>query len=155
MRCDSGDYEDVGDESDERDAIPTASWWRQAATELEKFHLWISDVAGYHGKDGDKADAVEEEEALRGDDGSKQKVETSKHSRTSNADGYADENCDDAVEQEEPSQAEDGSTQNVEEWGHSTWKCQEWTVYFRAVKYDNGESNAMASDVFELKTALQ
>jgi hypothetical protein len=29
------------------------------------------------------------------------------------------------------------------------------TVYFRHVKYDNGEANATASDVSEAKTVLQ
>jgi len=35
----SRDYEDDGDESDERDAIPTGSWRRRPATELERFDL--------------------------------------------------------------------------------------------------------------------
>jgi len=35
----SGDYEDEGDESDMHDAIPTASWRRRPATELERFDL--------------------------------------------------------------------------------------------------------------------
>ena len=60
----------------------------------------------------------------------------------------------DADEEEEPSPADDGSTQNVEDWGHSTRECEDWTVYFRPVKYDNGEANAMASDVSEAKTVL-
>jgi len=60
----------------------------------------------------------------------------------------------DADEEEEPSPANDESTQNVEDWGHSTRECEDWTVYFRPVKYDNGEANAMASDVSEAKTVL-
>jgi hypothetical protein len=109
----SGDFEDDGDESD---AIPTASWRRRAATELERFDLGTSDVDGYEGEDGDDADADEEEET---------------------------------------SQADDGSTQNAEDCGHSTRECEDWTVYFRCVKYDNGGANATASDVCEAKTVLQ
>jgi len=111
----SGDYEDERDESDERDAIPTASRRRRPATELERFDLGPSDLDGYEGDDGNDADADEEEEA---------------------------------------SLADDGSTQNVEDWGHSTRECEDWTEYFRPVKYDNGEANAMASDVSEAKTVL-
>jgi hypothetical protein len=59
----SGDLED---EADESDAIPTASWQQQAATELESFDLGTSDVDGYEGEDGDDAD--EEEEASQADD---------------------------------------------------------------------------------------
>jgi hypothetical protein len=32
---------------------------------------------------------------------------------------------------------------------------EDWTVYFRYVKYNNGEANATASDVYEAKTVLQ
>jgi hypothetical protein len=73
----SGDYEDEGDESDDRDAIPTASRRRRPATELERFDLGTSDVDGYEGEDGDDADADadEEEEASQADDGSTQNVE--------------------------------------------------------------------------------
>jgi hypothetical protein len=67
-----GDFEDVGNESD---AIPTASWRRRAATELERFDLGTSNVDGYDGEDGDDADADEEEEASEADDGSTQNVE--------------------------------------------------------------------------------
>jgi hypothetical protein len=49
-------------------------------------------------------------------------------------------------------QADDWSTQNVEDWGHSTTKCEDWTVYFRRVKYDNGKANEKVSDIFEAKT---
>jgi len=43
----------------------------------------------------------------------------------------------------------------VEDLGHSTTQCDDWTVYFRPVKYDNGEANATARDVSEANTALQ
>jgi hypothetical protein len=68
----SGDFEDVGNESD---AIHTASWRRRAATELERFDLGTSNVDGYDGEDGDDADADEEEEASEANDGSPQNVE--------------------------------------------------------------------------------
>jgi len=73
----SGDYEDEGDESDDRDAIPTASWRRRPATELEMFDLGTSDVDRYEGEDGDDADADadEDEESSQVDDGSTQNVE--------------------------------------------------------------------------------
>jgi len=76
---------------------------------------------------------------------------------TSDVDGYDGEDGDDADadEEEGASQADDGSTQNVEDWGHSTRECEDWTVYFRRVKYDNGEANATASNVSEAKTVLQ
>jgi len=77
--------------------------------------------------------------------------------RNSDVDGYEGEDGDDvdADEEEEASQADDGSTQNVEDWGHSTRACEDWTVYFRRVEYDNGEANATPSDVSEAKTVLQ
>jgi len=68
----SGDFEDEGDESD---AIPTTSRLRRAATELERFDLVTSYVDVYEGKDGDDADANEEEEASQAEDGSMQNVE--------------------------------------------------------------------------------
>jgi len=71
----SGDYQDEGVESDERDAIPTASRQRRPATALEKFDLGTSDVDGNEGDDGDDADADEEEAASLADDGSTQNVE--------------------------------------------------------------------------------
>jgi len=73
----SGDYEDEADESDERDAIPTASRRRQPATGLERVNLGASDVDGYEGEDGDDADADadEEEESSPVEDGSTQNVE--------------------------------------------------------------------------------
>jgi len=120
----SSDSKDDGDESNDDDAIPTASRRRQPATELRIFDLGTSDVDGYEGKDGD---------GYEGEDG----------------------NDADGDEEEEASQANDGSTQNVEDWGHSTREWEDWTIYFRPVKYDNGEANAMASEVSEAKTALQ
>jgi hypothetical protein len=61
----SGVNEDDGDESDDRDAIPTASRRQRPATDLARFDLETSDVAGYEGEDGDDAaaDADEDEEA--------------------------------------------------------------------------------------------
>jgi hypothetical protein len=56
------------DEADKSDAIPTASWRQQAATELERFHLGTRDVDGYEGEDGNDVDATEEEEAPQADD---------------------------------------------------------------------------------------
>jgi hypothetical protein len=74
----------------------------------------------------------------------------------SDVDEYEGEDGDDADadEEEEASQADDGSPQNVEDRGHSTRQCEDWTVYFRPVKYDNGEANAKASEVSEAKTVL-
>jgi hypothetical protein len=69
------DYEDEGDESDDRNAIPTASPRRRPATELEMFALGTSDVDGYEGEDGDNADADEEEDASQAEVGSTQNVE--------------------------------------------------------------------------------
>jgi len=71
----SRDYEDESDENDQRHAIPTASWQRRAATELEWPYRGTSDVDRYEGEDGDDADVDEEEEALQADDGSTQNVE--------------------------------------------------------------------------------
>ena len=83
IRGGSGDFEDEGDKSDERDAIPPASQRRRPATELERFDLGTSDVNRYEGEDGNDADADEdvEEEALQADDGSTQNVENRGHSR--------------------------------------------------------------------------
>jgi len=61
----------------------------------------------------------------------------------------------DADEEDEASQADGGSTQNVEDWGYSTSEFEVWTVYFRPLKYNNGEANATASDVSEAKTVLK
>jgi hypothetical protein len=71
----SGVYEDECDESDQHDAIPTASKQRRAATLLERFDLGMSDVDGYEGEDGDDADANYEEIASQADDGSTQNLE--------------------------------------------------------------------------------
>ena len=106
------------------------------------------------GEDGDDADADEGEEASQADDGSTQNVKDWWHGRTSNDDRYEGKDGDNADEEKAASQADGGSTQNVEDWGHSTRECEDWTVYFRPVKYDNGEANAMASDVSEAKTVL-
>ena len=38
---------------------------------------------------------------------------------------------------------------------HRTRPCEDWTVYYRPVKYDNGEANATASEVSKAKTVLQ
>jgi hypothetical protein len=65
-RCE--DYNDEGDEIDDRDAISTACWRRLAATELERLDLGTSGVTGYEGDNGDNADAVEEKEASQADD---------------------------------------------------------------------------------------
>jgi hypothetical protein len=77
----------------------------------------------------------------------------------SDVDGYEGEDGDDtdadADEEEEASQVDDGSTQNVEDCGHSTRQCEDWTVFFRPVQYDNGEANATASEVSKAKTLLQ
>jgi len=77
--------------------------------------------------------------------------------RTRDVDVYEGADGDDADddEEEEASQADDGSTQNLEDSGHSTRECEDGTVYFRPVKDDNGEANAMASDVSEAKTVLE
>jgi len=88
-------------------------------------------------------------------------VEDLEHSRfdrrTSDVDGSECEDSYDADMDEEDAalQADDGSMQNVEDWGHSTRECEDWKVYFRHVKYDNGEANAMAWDVSEAMTVLQ
>jgi hypothetical protein len=57
----SGDYEDEGDESDDRNAIRTDSRRRRPPTDLERFDLGSSDVDGYEGEDGDDADADADE----------------------------------------------------------------------------------------------
>ena len=161
MPGDSGDQEDEGDESDVQEAIPTTSQRRQPATELERFDLGTNDIDRYEGEDGDNADADEEEEAPKANDRSTQNVEDWGLSRsdlgTSDVDGYECEHGDnaDADEEEYALQADDGSTQNVEDRGPSTRECESWTVYFRPVKYDNGEANATASDVSEAKIVLQ
>jgi hypothetical protein len=71
--------------------------------------------------------------------------------------GYEGEDGDDpdAEEEEEALHADDGSMQNVEHGVHSTRECEDWTVYFRPVKYDNSDANATASKVSKAKTVLQ
>jgi hypothetical protein len=70
-------YEDEGDESDEHDAIRTASRRRRPMTGLDRFYLGTIDVDRYEGEDGEdaEADAHQEEEASQADDGSTQNVE--------------------------------------------------------------------------------
>jgi len=71
----SGHYEDEGDESDKRDAIPIASSRPRPATDLERFDLGTSDVEGYDGHNVDDADADEEDDASLANEGSIQNVE--------------------------------------------------------------------------------
>jgi hypothetical protein len=71
----SGDYEDEPDESDNRNAIPTASWRRRPVTALERFDMGTRDVYRYEGEDCDDSDADAEDEALQADDGSMRNVE--------------------------------------------------------------------------------
>jgi len=55
---------------------------------------------------------------------------------------------------EEALQDDDGSTHNVKTREHSIRECDDWTVYFRPVKNNNGKGNAIASNVPEVKTVL-
>jgi hypothetical protein len=73
----NGDYDDDGNESNKRNAIPSTSRQHRPATELERFDLGTSHGDGYKGKEGDDADAEadKEDEALQADDGSTQNVE--------------------------------------------------------------------------------
>jgi hypothetical protein len=71
----SRDYDDKGDESNQRDVILTTNWQQRAATDLQRFVRGTSDVDGYQGEDVDGADAVAENEALQADDGSAQNVQ--------------------------------------------------------------------------------
>jgi len=75
---------------------------------------------------------------------------------TSNVNEYEGDDGDNAEEEkdEEASQADDGSMQNVEDSGHSSGECEDWTVYFRPVKYNNGKANEPASDVSKSKTVF-
>jgi len=73
--------------------------------------------------------------------------------RENGDDEYVDADADADVGIE-ASQAEDGSTQNMEGWGHNTRECEDWTVYIKPGKYDNGIANATTSDVSEAKTVL-
>jgi len=156
-----GEYKADGDESDECDAIPTTSRQPRPVTELKRFHLSSSDVEGNEFEDGKNADANKEEEELQVDDGSTQNVGDWGHSwfdlGTRNVDRYECEHGDyaDTDEEEEALQADDGSTKNAEDWGHSTGECEDWTVYFEHVIYDNGEATETAIDISEAKTGLQ
>jgi len=75
---------------------------------------------------------------------------------SSEVDRHEGDDGDNASEDEEEagSQADDGSTQNVDDWGHSSREYEDWTVYFRPVKYNSRKANALASDVSEAKTVL-
>jgi len=73
---------------------------------------------------------------------------------SSDVDGYVGDDGDDGDQEEDALQGDHWSTQNLEDWGHSTRDCEDWTVYFRPVNYDNGETNATVSDVSEAKTSL-
>jgi hypothetical protein len=79
----SGDFEDEGDESDERNAICTASQRRRLVTALERFDLGTGDDERCECEDGDDGDVDEDEEdeASQSDDGSMQNVEHIRHSR--------------------------------------------------------------------------
>jgi hypothetical protein len=73
---------------------------------------------------------------------------------TSDVDWYewGDGGDADTDEEAEALHAHDGSTQNLEVCKYSTSECEDWTVYYRPVKFDYGEANAMASNVSEVKT---
>jgi hypothetical protein len=71
----SGDYQDEGDESDVCNVISTACRRQWPMTELQRFDLGNSNVNEYEGKDRNKADADEEQEASLGDDGSTQNLD--------------------------------------------------------------------------------
>jgi len=76
----SGEYEDEGDKSDKRVAIPTASqrWW--AMTELVRFDQGTSAGDGYEGNHGDNAAEHEEEEASQADNQSTRNLDDWKYS---------------------------------------------------------------------------
>jgi len=96
----SGYYKDESDESDVRDAIPTAGLRRRATTELERFDRGNSDDDGYKGDHGDNAYAHEQGESLQPDDESTQNVRDCGHCRfdmgTSDVNGYECEHGNDA-----------------------------------------------------------
>jgi len=75
---------------------------------------------------------------------------------TGDVEWYESDNGDnaDAAKQGDASQADGRLTQTLDDWGYSTRECEDWTVYLRLVKYDDGDANAMASDVSEVKTVL-
>jgi hypothetical protein len=57
----TGDYQEAGDERNNRDARPTAYRRRRPAKELERFDLAASDAEGYEGEVGDDAVAEADE----------------------------------------------------------------------------------------------
>ena len=71
------DYEDGGDESNQRDAVPTTSWRRRPATELERFDHRTRNVDSNEGEDGPDADANvdEQQDTSHANGGSMQNVE--------------------------------------------------------------------------------
>jgi hypothetical protein len=82
---------------------------------------------------------------------------------TSDVNGYEGDIGDDADsdEVEDKPQTDDRFMQISQHWGHRTsdWghgskEFNNWTVYFRPVRYDNGKANAMASNVSEAKSVL-
>jgi len=70
-----GNFQNVGNKIDVRNAIPIASQRRRPATELERFSLGNCDVDGYVGEDGDDTDADKVEDESQANDGSTQNVE--------------------------------------------------------------------------------
>jgi hypothetical protein len=70
-----GDYEKDGDDSNMRNAIPTASCLRWPTTDLEIYDLGTWYVDRNKGEDGNDMAADEDEEALHLDDGSTQNME--------------------------------------------------------------------------------
>jgi hypothetical protein len=75
---------------------------------------------------------------------------------TSDVDEYEDDDghVAEVDEKQDASQADAELTQTLEDSVYSTRECEDWTVYFRPVKEDNGEVNATASDVCDGKTVL-
>jgi hypothetical protein len=119
----------------------------------DKVHFGMPGASGDFEDEGDESDAISTASWRRHAATELERFDLG----TSDVDGYEGEDGDvaDADEKDEASEADDGSTQNVEDCGHSTRECEDWTVYYRHVKYDNGEVNATASDVSEAKTILQ
>jgi len=128
----------------------------------DKLHFGMP---GYSNNSEDEGDVIDESDAIPTTN--QQQWATTELQRlvvgTGSINGY--DGCDghnaDADDEEETLQANNGSTQNLEDcrhstrdWGPSTGECEEWTVYFRPVKYANGEANATANDVSGAKTVL-
>jgi len=88
----SGDFEDQGDASDERNIFPMASRRRLAGTEQVSFVPVFIDVYGYEGNDGDYPDVNEEEAASQVDDWSTKNMEDWKNRRFGMGTGDIDEN---------------------------------------------------------------